>query len=553
MYDSRTKVRVTLSCAMLAAGAALLIGAAVAHGGAADASIRNGGEFRVALVGGTGNIDPSLVDPDAALIALLDTTCARLMAYPDKPPPQGYRLVPEVAARMLVSRDGRTYTFVLRRSFRFSDGTPVRASAFKWAITRTLRLEAAGAENAKLGGALVRVIAGARAVAEGRAQDVTGIKIRNNRLVIKLNERVPSFPGRLTLFCAVPPNLPVDPEGVETFHAAGPYYVAGHVRGRRIVLRRNRFYGGSRPRHVTSFVAEPQASGFADVVDRIREGRADWGWAPSRYLFDPSERLIERYGVNRSQFWVRPGLTLVHYQFNTRRGPFRDNARLRRAANFAIDRFAVRRQLLGVARAASLTDQYLPPGLPAFRDARIYPFKGNLRKARALARGHLRNRKVALYTFNVPPVVAAAHVVERNLESIGLDVEVTELGGDYFGRIQGNPNEPWDIAFAAWAPDHLDPYTYLNELFDGRFIGADLGNLGFNSRTYNGRLRRVARLSGEARNRAYGKLDVELARKAAPTVAIHFANEPTFVSRRVDPRCIVRRPSLDLAVVCLKR
>ena len=404
MYDSRAKVRVTLSCAMLAAGAALLIGAAVAHGGAADASIRNGGEFRVALVGGTGNIDPSLVDPNGALIALLDTTCARLMAYPDKAPPQGYRLVPEVAVRPpTVSSDGKTYTFVLSRRFRFSDRTRVRPSAFEWAITRTLRLAASGAENAKLGAALVREIVGARAVAEGRAQDVTGIRIRNNRLIIKLNERVPSFPGRLTLFCAVPPNLPVNPEGVEEFHAAGPYYVAEHVRGRRIVLRRNRFYGGSRPRHVASLVAEPQASGFADVPDRIREGRADWGWAPSRAFFDPREGLIERYGVNRSQFWVRPGLTLVHYQFNTRRGLFRNNARLRRAANFAINRFAVRRQLVGVARAASLTDQYLPPGLPAFRDARIYPFKGNLRKARALARGHLRNRKVALYTFNVPP------------------------------------------------------------------------------------------------------------------------------------------------------
>jgi hypothetical protein len=36
-------------------------------------------------------------------------------------------------------------------------------------------------------------------------------------------------------------------------------------------------------------------------------------------------------------------------------------------------------------------------------------------------------------------------------------------------------------------------------------------------------------------------------------VAISYVNEPTLVSNRVDPRCIVRRPALDLTAVCLKR
>jgi hypothetical protein len=36
-------------------------------------------------------------------------------------------------------------------------------------------------------------------------------------------------------------------------------------------------------------------------------------------------------------------------------------------------------------------------------------------------------------------------------------------------------------------------------------------------------------------------------------IAVQNPNEPTLVSKRVDPRCVVLRPGLDLTAVCLKR
>jgi hypothetical protein len=54
------------------------------------------------------------------------------------------------------------------------------------------------------------------------------------------------------------------------------------------------------------------------------------------------------------------------------------------------------------------------------------------------------------------------------------------------------------------------------------------------------------------RQRAYASLDVQAARAAAPLAALSVLNEPTFVSDRVDPRCIVLRPGLVLSAVCLK-
>src|SRR5580765_847242 len=118
-----------------------LLATGAESGAAGPARPQAGGIFNISLVpqiGSFDNVDPALSFTPASW-ALLDTTCARLMTYPDKPPPAGYRAVPEVAVGFpKVSRDLRTFTFTLRKGFRFSDGKPVQASAFARAINRVL-------------------------------------------------------------------------------------------------------------------------------------------------------------------------------------------------------------------------------------------------------------------------------------------------------------------------------------------------------------------------------------------------------------------------------
>jgi peptide/nickel transport system substrate-binding protein len=548
VYLRASNVRRVVSLLMVAGGVALL--AVAAYGRDARTSVREGGTFRIAQYQPITNLDPALVDPDSVALQLLDATCAHLMTYPDRQPPRGYRLIPEVATGYpRVSRDGRTYTFVLSRSYRFNTKAPVRPSAFAWAITRALRLAALDRQGLTPAPLLLDIV-GAEEVADGRAQNVTGITVRGNRLVIRLLRRVPDFAARMTEVCAVPPGLPPDLEGRLTFAAAGPYYIAKHVRGRTIVLQRNRQYHGPRPHHVERIVVDEDAASYDDVLQRVRRGLADYGWAPPAYFRDG---LVKRYGVNRSQFWVKPGFDLIHYVFNSRSPLFRNNPALRRAVSFAVNRAAVRHALVGGALRARLTDKYLPPAFPGFDNARIYPLKRpNLKRARALAKGHRRSGRAVLYTLDRPVPIAAAQVIARNLARIGLDVTVKPIDGvSYFPRLAKNPDEPWDLAFAAWAPSYFDPHAYLNELFDGRFIGVT--NLGrFDVRKYNRMLRHAAGGRGKSRYQAYGALDVRLARDAAPSVAIQFNNVLTLVSRRVDKRCIVLRPYFDLAAVCLK-
>jgi peptide/nickel transport system substrate-binding protein len=527
---------------MLGIGLVVVLGAGVQAGGSAS-SATGGGIVRVAMrPNDVDSLDPALVYSAAGAI-LVDTTCARLVTQSARGAQEGVELVPEVAVAMpRRSKDGRTYTFRLRTDVRFSDGTPVRASAFARALNRVL---AYGVKSPWATYAMD--VVGAEQVLSGKTDAAAGVEARGSTLVVRLKRPVPDFVMRSTAFCAVPPTLPADREGVAAFPAAGPYYVADYRPGERATIRRNPYYRGTRPQRVEGFDVDLWMPSPAAVLDRIEAGTADWGWALPIYYFDPARRLVEKYGVNRTRFFVQPGSIFRGYAFNTSRPLFKNNPKLRKAVNFAIDRAALRNAGAGSVES-TLTDQYLPPSMPGFRDARIYPLeRPDLRRARELARGHLRSGHAVLYTVKSPEQLKFAQSVSANLAQIGLDVEIKGIPQPaYFGRLGAKGQ--YDIGFQTWLPDYDDPVGVLTPLFDSRSIGTT--NWGrFRSSTFDRLLREAAKSSGPARYRVYGDLDVRLARDAAPSVAVDYLNDATLVSTRVG---CVSRP-FDLGAICLKR
>jgi ABC-type transport system substrate-binding protein len=536
--------------AFVAIGVGLLAASSRAVAEGAGEQVRKGGTFRIVFGAPEqlDHIDPALANTQAAW-ALLDATCVRLMTYPDKPPPAAFRAVPEVATSYpKVSRDNKTFTFTLRTGFRFNDGTPVRASAFARAIYRTL---APGIRSP--GVQYTRDIVGAEDVQAGRATTLAGVDARGNRLVIRFTRPIADFPARTTMpfFCAVPPGLPADPEGVGAHPGAGPYYVADYRAGQRVILQRNRFYRGRRPHHVDRFEANLQAGSPQEVLDRIERGEADWGIAPPPNYFAADRRLAAKYGVNKSQFFVRRGFTFRGLALNTSRPLFKDNVRLRQAVNFALDRTALQ-QYAGGTVAGLPTDQYLPPSLPGFSDAQIYPLRGpNLRKARELARGNTRGGKAVLWVNDFPLTLGFGQILREQLAKIGLEVEVQGIPGPAIPARVAAANAAYDIVFVVTpSVDYYDPYAYLNLFFDSRFAGITNWSR-FTSSKFDRLLRNAARLRGEARYRAYGRLDAQIAREQAPMVATAYVSEPTLVSKRVG--CMILRPTLDLTAVCLKQ
>jgi peptide/nickel transport system substrate-binding protein len=513
-----------LAIVVAAAAAGLLLAASGSPRGT-----REGGTFRVAFaIGRLHTIDPALGDFPIAK-HLLAPACATLVGYPDKPLPAGFRLAPDLAENeQAVSKDGKTYTFMIRKEARFSTGAAVTARAFAHALERILT----PAMKSDLAGSFEDIV-GARKMLAGKATTLAGAVARDRRLTLRLTKRVPDLLQQLPNLCAVPPNLPADPEGAKApLPSAAPYYVAEYVPGVRLVLERNLYYRGQRPHHVDRFDVD-LASDFGPGIDEVASGTVDTFWPGP--MSEQAVGLARRYGVNRSQFFVVPGNTLRVFVINTSRPLFRNNVKLRQALNFAVDRKALVRE--AGPRGNSPTDQYLLPGTPGYRDERIYPLKGpDLRRARALAKGRTRSGKAVLYTVDNPGDVAQAQILQRNLKAIGLELEVRQFPATLYFEKLATPGEPFDLARVGFT-DLTDP-VYLHTLF------ADLPP------KYKRLLDRAARLTGEERYRAYGELDVQISRDAAPMIPVAVGNQPTVVSTRVG--CIVLNPLLDLTAVCLK-
>jgi YVTN family beta-propeller protein len=510
------------------------------------------GVLRVASIG-IDSLDPAIgYTFDAWSIEYV--TCAQLLNYPDRPAPEGSRLVPEVAAAMPTrSADGRSYTFRIRPGFRFSppSNAPVTAQTFKFSIERALSPKIPDGQ----GRSFAADIVGAQAYEAGKAKHISGISVRGNTLTVRLTDASPDILARLTLplFCPVPPGTPVAATGVNTVSSAGPYYVASYRPEQGAVLKRNPNYHGSRP-HAFDEIDYESSIGAAQSVREIEAGTTDFA-VVSDLPDGQLASLAARYGsdspaarAGRQRFFVNPLFGFLYLALNTSR-PLFANADLRQAVNYALDRRAIAQ---GCGFSCQPTDQFLLPGIPGFRDMHVYPLTPDLARAKRLARGH--GGRAILYAGVEPGAREEAQLIKAELAPLGITVQIKAFGSFAVGHIAGRRGEPFDMALTAWIVAYADPSNILNYLFDGRSIRATANsNLSyFDDPTYNRKLAVAARLAGPRRYAAYQMLEADLLRNAAPAAPLYNFAESEFFSARIG--CQVYQPvyQIDLAALCLK-
>ena len=77
---------------------------------------------------------------------------------------------------------------------------------------------------------------------------------------------------------------------------------------------------------------------------------------------------------------------------------------------------------------------------------------------------------------------------------------------------EGTRGEPFDITSEGWIADYADPYDFINVLLSGDSLHASNNNnvAYFNDPTYNKAMTAASLLSGAARYKAYGNLDVNM-------------------------------------------
>ncbi len=452
---------------MLLLGASLIAAAAAAH----SPAFKNGGIFKVAAVGPSVKVDPQVAYVTTAWW-LEHATAATLFNYPDKAGYAGTLLQPEVAFGFRLSRDGKTYSFTIRKGFRFSDGKPVTAKSFKFAIDRTLVSDLASP--------------GAPFIT-----DVVGVIAKGDKLIIKLDKPDPSFLTTLAMpfFQATSTKLPLAQEvttvkSIRDMPTAGPYAFSRVETDKVTKIVRNPYWtsgpGRHRPRHLAGLKIT-WALNEEDAYQQTLDNKYDEGPLPAAHVSE----VASRFGVNKTRFWARSPWTHI-----------------------------------------------LPPGTPGSitaKKSQPYGARSNLDKAKALAAGHFKDGKIIVaYRSSGTIAPAQAQLIRRDLIRLGFEPANITMSG--YGGVELPPTE-WDLLMGiGWCADSADPYDFFQFLLVEPYL--------LNPK-WGAKVKAAAKLTGAARLKAFGKLDLEIMRNAAPFAPMRTYNNRYFFSNRVDPRSLV--------------
>jgi peptide/nickel transport system substrate-binding protein len=534
-----------LAAAMLATGSFLLITAQFA-----GASRQRGGIFRVGTTGASVQVDPQLAYITTAWW-LEYATAAKLLNYPDKQGRPGTILQPEVASRYVISNGGKRYTFFIRKGFRFSDGTPVTARNFKYAIVRALNYDLYSPAAQFITDEEGTEIVGARQCNQRGVvcEDVRGVRVKGNKLIVNLVRPDGTFLSKITMpfFQATSTKLPLDHEIVNVSSAqdlpsAGPYtYTRNDVNG-LTSLRRNPYWkrgpGRERPRNLDGvdiqwFLNEQTA------FHQVENNELDQGPLPAAEV----QRVADQYGVNTTRFWTKSQNCTGYLPLNMANHLFKDNLRLRQAVNYAINRKAY------VAQAGPYAGRpwthLFNPGVPGWRSVNPYPLDPDLAKARRLAAGHFRDGKVTVYFRSSGSTNQnQAQIVKQDLINLGFEpgnILMKGFSGGIYDPLGVRGNDADMAVSRGSCSDYPDPFDWINRLLYGGFIKAE-NNVNYSYMDlpkWNRRMEAAAKLVGPKRFKAYGQLDLDIMRQVAPIAVERTYNSRYFFSNRVDPKSLV--------------
>jgi len=381
----------------------------------------------------------------------------------------GATIIPYLAKRMpVVTNGGRTYTLVLRRGLKYSNGQPVKASDFKATIERDFKLDSPGA------GYFDNVV-GVDDARSSKSGDISGISADDTtgRITITLKSPQGDFVNVLASeFAApVPANAPASDTSTHPLPATGPYVIQTYRPNNQIVEVRNpqfraAAFGGNVPdgnpdKVVWDIVGDP-----AQALARTTSGQDDWDPQPI-----PEGKLAATQAKDGDQLKVYTSPNTYYFFMNTKVAPF-DNVLVRRAVNYAIDREELVAIYGGLARP---TENILPPTYPSYTKHSLYPY--DLAKAKKLVRqAHAVGDRVTVWNHAFGLDAKATSYLVGVLDSIGLKAKQHLITSATYWATIGNEATNAQIGFADWFQDYPHPLDWFDVLLNGERITKTYNN-----------------------------------------------------------------------------
>jgi peptide/nickel transport system substrate-binding protein len=305
--------------------------------------------------------------------------------------------------------DPTTWLFKLRSGVTFHNGEPLNAAAVKFNFDRVLKPDLGSA----IGTSLTPLLAAVEAIDESTVRIAT-------------KAPTPWFLERIARFYFVPPKETTERgnDYVATHPVGtGPYKFVEWKTGQSIAITRNDAYWGTKPvfANVTfRQILEPATAiaellaGTADVVESIPPDQVAAVTGAGMVVASSPTQIVWEVGFDAM---ARGGPT-----------PFTD-VRVRQAANYAVDREAIAKNLLGGYSKALAS--WLNP-LAFGYDASLQPYPVDLAKAKQLLAeaGHVNGFDTS---FTIYPISSSinhrdvAQAVANDLAKVGIRAAIKQV------------------------------------------------------------------------------------------------------------------------------
>jgi peptide/nickel transport system substrate-binding protein len=498
---------------------------------------------------------PDYMDPQISYTAegwtAMRPVYVPLLTYKHAAEEEGAQIIPGLAKELpKVTNGGKTYTMFLREGLKYSNGEPIKAGDFKFAVERCFLTNSGGSP-------FYTDIVGAEQFAKTKKGGISGIKVneKTGEIVIDLNSPQGTFENELALMfvAPVPQNTPDEDQSASPPPASGPYMITKSQPGRGWEYERNPYWakdnGKQMPEipsgHVDKIEIEVQRNQSTQIND-VESGKLNW-------IFDapPTDRYQEvKEKFEGTQFRPEPTISTYYFWMNSTVEPF-NNLKVREAVNYAVDPAALERIYTGQIVG---TQQILPPGMPGYKKIELFPH--NVAKAKELvAKSGVKDKEITVWTDSESPNNDAGTYYQGVLEEIGFKVELKILNPDNYFTVIGNTSTPnLDTGFADWFEDFPHPNDFFGILLNGESIQST-NNENFSQINVKSLNEKINKLSeeqlGSQQETEYAELDEEFMKEAtwAPygtrTLAL-------FVSENINLETAIWNPTFETELTSLE-
>ena len=407
--------------------------------------------------------------------------------------PETLEILPGVAEKWEITPDGKTYTFHLRSSARWSNGDPVGARNFLFAWKRVLT-PSTGADYINL----FYPIAGAEAYSAAlggphpETADFSTVGIHSpddHTLIVQLAQPCTYF---LDL-CAFPPYYPLHEAAMQPFlldradpskgydarwtrppHLItnGAFFLKDWQFKRELVLQPSPFYWDRAHVKATSLIVKAYEDPRTALL-AYQEGRVDaMSFVPQQF---GEELLAQQNSHKRNDIHFRPVFGTYYYILNCTRPPLTDK-RVRKALALAIDKEQIVTHILRMGQK-TVTQLVPPDSIPGYASPAGLPM--DVEEARRLLAdaGYPDGKGFPtldlLYNNESIHLQVAQAIGQMWKNNLHIEISYHGLERGSFGTDRRTAN--FTIARGGWYGDYTDPTTWL-DLFktgdgnnDGRF------------------------------------------------------------------------------------